>query len=954
MNNSGNQNVTGTSSPDKVQAVASKAEEAVKKVYKSTGTPDQEQVQAVASKVKEAVKKVYKSTANQMHIIDIFTTLCLVEQTHTRRKPRKKENNMKSDKEMELDKKTYEKMQPETREGNPIKCKIESYEGIFKFQTHKEGIPIKRIVVSGSAGIGKTTLIDKIAYDWALGTCQTLNKFELVFVLKMRSIKQASNLTEAIGHQLVAKDSLDASALEEFIDKNQDKVLILLDGFDEFKIASLDTSSFGSILKVLSKTQYTECWVVITSRPPLDKLVNKSLVKKPYAHVRVKGFSNTNIKEYVNKFFTEDHDKARRLIEQIELSDTLSDLAESPMLLLLMCSLWAEKNTLPDTMTRLYKSAFQYIFKRKERNIKENEISEVLIRVGKVALDCLISKDRSFDFREGDFEKSALDEAMKAGVLTSERIIDGLDTYQSVSFIHHLFLEYCAALYWQSLINTEEYDRILDQVAGKLTDYSCCSRYEKLLQFCCGENVACTNRILQKIHHINPQLVLVYYFESRSKELPLENVIRSILTDGIDISKWNNDSTNAFFHFLKQVAALCRGNDYFSEVKTLNVSNFNLHRFVEVLATSIKLMTNLERLSLKYSSLTVANTDQILSSLASPSTLIELDLSGNETLGGSVSLLAPQLMKLKCSNLCLTSCKLVAQDVSPIAKSMKDTLVVLDVNESRALGGCASTWGPELGKMECLYFISLIDCCLEGTDIEHIAMALSGVSTLYYLHLGKNQGLGGCAEMWALHLKGMRHLKEVHLGKCSLRDKDVEPIAVALSDIQTLVHLNLSWNQDLGGCAEMWALHLKGMRHLKEANLSLCKLRHKDVEPIAVALRHIQTLDISYNSTLGGCASLWALYLKKMNQLKELSLKGCSLTGGDMEPIAESVSDMPNLVHLSLSDNNPLIGCASSWAPHLKLMTKHLKRLRMGHFTDEEEQHINASIGLHSPILELE
>ncbi|XP_033646470.1 leucine-rich repeat-containing protein 31-like [Asterias rubens] len=199
----------------------------------------------------------------------------------------------------------------------------------------------------------------------------------------------------------------------------------------------------------------------------------------------------------------------------------------------------------------------------------------------------------------------------------------------------------------------------------------------------------------------------------------------------------------------------------------------------------------------------------------------------------------------------------------------------------------------------------------------------------------------------------MECLQDIDLQNCSLQGTDIEPIAVALSGVSTLVNLGLSLNEDLGGCAEMWAQHLKGMRHLEMVTLCGCKLRDADIEPIAVALSGIQTLaylNLVDNDALGGCALLWAQHLKKMNHLKALTLMKCNLTGVDMEPIAESVSDMPNLNHLDLSRNDPLFGCASFWAPHLKLMTKHLKRLRMSYFT-KDKQHINASIGLDSPIL---
>ncbi|XP_033645428.1 protein NLRC3-like isoform X2 [Asterias rubens] len=897
------------------------------------GTPDQKQIQAVASK---AVEKVYKSTGSyvqilpwvddhQRHIMDIYTKLCLVKQVDMSGMIQTKKNTLQ----------LYEEMfHSETREKNPI----------------------KRIVISGSAGIGKTTLIDKIAYDWAMGKSETLKKFELVFALKMGSLQQSSNLEDAIFEKLISKDSVDKSALKEFIDKNQEKVLILLDGFDECKITSTDTSSYGTILKVINRKLGPECWVVITSRPPIDKLVNSALVENPYTHVRIEGFSGTDIKEYVNKFFPGDHDKASKLIEQIKLSDTLSDLAKSPMLLLLMCLLCDAENTLPDTMTRLYNKALKYIFKRKTRDIKDAEISNILISIGKVALGSLLSKDQSFAFSEGDFEKTALDAAMNAGILTSERVIDGLETYQRVSFIHQTFLEYCAAMYWQSLFlksRKAKFNEILKIVLSTPLTFPShlLSRYEYLLRFCCGNNEACTNRILQKIPQgRDSRLVTICYFESQSKELPPKSVISSILTDDIDISDWNNDSTNAYFHFLKQVAR----NDHFTKVKKLFATSLNFQRFGRDLVESIKQMTNLQSLSLQSSSLTAAHTNQILSSLATPSTLTELNLSGNEALGGSVSLLAPQLMELRrLKRLHLLGCLLVAKDVLLIAKSMGDILVDLDVSQNKGLCGCASNWGPELGKLECLQDIHLRDCSLQGTDIEHIAVALSGVSTLVSLDLSHNHALGGSAPLGAL--KKMNHLKDLTLAGCNLTGDDIEPIAESVSDMPNLIRLDLSNNEALGRHASSWAQHLKLMKHLKELSLARCFLTDVDMGPISEAVSDmpdLNHLNLQANGALGGCATLWAQHLKKMNHLKELSLAGCTLRDVDIEPIAESVSDMPNRIHLDLSLNYSLIGCASSWAQHLKLMTKHLQKLSLYGLRDEDKEYINALSDLNFAILD--
>ena len=106
----------------------------------------------------------------------------------------------------------------------------------------------------------------------------------------MSKLEQTSDIMDAIFDQLLDEDTIDKSDLKKFIHKNPDKVLILLDGFDEFKSKTLDESSFGSILKILNQKKGREMSVFVTTRPShYDKLVRGSLVRQPFTHVSVWG-----------------------------------------------------------------------------------------------------------------------------------------------------------------------------------------------------------------------------------------------------------------------------------------------------------------------------------------------------------------------------------------------------------------------------------------------------------------------------------------------------------------------------------------------------------------------------------------------------------------------------------------------------------------------------------------
>ena len=113
--------------------------------------------------------------------------------------------------------------------------------------------------------------------------------------------------------------------------------------------------------------------------------------------------------------------------------------------------------------------------------------------------------------------------------------------------------------------------------------------------------------------------------------------------------------------------------------------------------------------------------------------------------------------------------------------------------------------------------------------MKHIAVSLSDMPTLVELNLSGNKALGGSAISWSPHLKQMKHLQKLHLSDCSLTGEDMKHIAVSLSDMPTLVELNLSGNKALGGSAISWSPHLKQMKHLQKLHLSDCSLTEKKI-----------------------------------------------------------------------------------------------------------------------------
>ncbi len=115
------------------------------------------------------------------------------------------------------------------------KTPLKSYGDIISFDK-------KRILITAESGHGKSTLLKKIAYDWAVSRSDDahqneespLSKYELVFLLEINKMKGNLNIMDEIFTQkLLPQNQFGKKDLENYVIQNPEKVLILLDGVDE-------------------------------------------------------------------------------------------------------------------------------------------------------------------------------------------------------------------------------------------------------------------------------------------------------------------------------------------------------------------------------------------------------------------------------------------------------------------------------------------------------------------------------------------------------------------------------------------------------------------------------------------------------------------------------------------------------------------------------------------------
>ncbi len=132
------------------------------------------------------------------------------------------------------------------------------------FDKRDEGQEPKRLLLVGRAGMGKSTLCQYIAYSWASGELWS-DKFEAVIWIPLRNLRNfKGNETSAfiLEHCIPPSEKgIFPADLTLFLQKNKQKILFILDGYDEAQFPAGTPEA-----KILQELMDYPCWL-LTSRP---------------------------------------------------------------------------------------------------------------------------------------------------------------------------------------------------------------------------------------------------------------------------------------------------------------------------------------------------------------------------------------------------------------------------------------------------------------------------------------------------------------------------------------------------------------------------------------------------------------------------------------------------------------------------------------------------------------
>lgn len=289
----------------------------------------------------------------------------------------------------------------------------DSYEFSTRLYGHGEGIIAlediiprydakvskRQLLVLGAAGIGKSTLSDRLCHIWSLENDSDLSqRYDWVFKIPLRNLtveRYSSGKVQVI--DIIEKECLttifeqedkflsesDRNTLETRLNQATEvnKVLFIIDGFDE--INENDDFIIQPLKTLLSFQQ-----VILTSRPYNLAGLRQTYNFKEQQSYEITGFTPVNIKQYVNDFFenlpVSKLDAAKDFCFFLEQNPNLSGVCRIPINVELLCSAWDKQPLVLGnySVTKIYnevtRSLCHRYLEKKEQDIRDVDRIKIL------------------------------------------------------------------------------------------------------------------------------------------------------------------------------------------------------------------------------------------------------------------------------------------------------------------------------------------------------------------------------------------------------------------------------------------------------------------------------------------------------------------------------------------------------------------------------------------------
>ncbi|XP_072894511.1 NACHT, LRR and PYD domains-containing protein 3-like isoform X1 [Hemitrygon akajei] len=615
------------------------------------------------------------------------------------------------------------------------------FQSSFSQSKYKSG---SSAALAGVPGIGKTTMVQKIVYDWATG--KIYQQFQFVFSFKFRDLNSINcriNLSDLILDQYPYFGNF----LRE-VWKNPKGLLFIFDGLDEFK-HKIDFSDSRRdtepkhqcpdpewwcdvsdiVYSLIQGKLLPGCSVLVTTRPSALHLLEKAEIN---IWTEILGFVDEERKEYFIRHF-EDKTVAEAVFKHVEENEILYTMSYNPsyccILALALGPFFAKKDMelqrVPKTITQLYSYYIYNILKNHGREIDNPR--DVLLRVGQMAYRGV--SDKKIVFTNGDLINYNLQPSQFLSGFLME-LLEREDSPRCVvyTFPHLTIQEFVAAL--AQFMNPHPGDilKFLTK-AHNTTD----GRFEVFLRFVAGLSSPMTARGLEEFLGPFPHQTTCRVIDWVKEEVKRQS--------GNTRSEAGKRSLLNTLHYLFESQNSGLAQATLGSVETLSFSGMTLTPIdCAVLSHVIGRCDTIQHLDLVGSNIQYEGIQRLLPGLHKCQ---ELGLGMNKFGDSGLKLVSAALKNPECKTrtLWLSNVGITDSGAEHLASALSTnrSLTVLNLNENALGDSGVKLLSEALKNTECkmekmwLYKVGLTD-----SGVDDLVSALSKNQSLTELDLGSN------------------------------------------------------------------------------------------------------------------------------------------------------------------------------------------------------------------------